>query len=238
MNATLTITPRAAFVQGLRDTVPLVVGAIPFGVIFGALGVTSGLSPMAVLAMSLFVFAGSSQFIATQLFSGGAPLPLIVFTTFVVNLRHALYSVTLSPTLRGHSQAWLAALSFWLTDETFAVTSGRMDSVYAPQLRWYQLASSLFMYTNWFACTLVGVIGGNLLPDAANWGLDFAMVVTFIGIVVPALRTRPLLLAAIVGGGVALLTAGLPNKLGILVGAFSGVAVAMWAEGSMNDVAN
>ncbi|MCS6825604.1 MAG: AzlC family ABC transporter permease, partial [Caldilinea sp.] len=85
---------RTEFWRGVRATFPLVVGAIPFGIIFGALAVNSGLSATAAAAMSAFVFAGSSQFIAAGLVGGGAGVLLIVMTTFVVNLRHALYSVT------------------------------------------------------------------------------------------------------------------------------------------------
>jgi 4-azaleucine resistance transporter AzlC len=227
-------TPRSEFLNGARDTLPMVVGAIPFGIIFGVVAsapTQGGLSIMATLAMSLFVFAGSSQFIGAQLFGTGAPVLVIVLTTFVVNLRHALYSITLGPHVKHLSQRWLLPLAFWLTDETFAVVVNRYNQADdSPHKHWYQLGSSVLMYTNWFACTLVGVAVGSALPDARALGLDFAMVVTFIGIVVGNLKTRPLVLAAVVAGAVALLTNTFDHKLGLLVAALAGVAAGVWAE--------
>ena len=91
----------------MRDTVPLLLSAAPFGVVFGALGVSSGLSGPAVIGLSLFVFAGSSQFVAAGLVAQGASVPLIVLTTFVVNVRHALYATSLGPYLTRLPRRWL-----------------------------------------------------------------------------------------------------------------------------------
>src|SRR5688500_15945619 len=91
---------RAEFLRGVRDTLPLILGAIPFGIFFGVLAVAGGLSPAATMSMSLFVFAGSSQFIGARLVEQGVATSLIILTTFVVNLRHMLYSTTLAPHMR------------------------------------------------------------------------------------------------------------------------------------------
>ncbi len=90
-------TPLSEFLAGIRAIVPFVVGAIPFGMIFGTLATTSGLSIAGTIAMSALVFAGSAQFIALGLVATGTALPLIMLTTFVVNLRHLLYSISLVP---------------------------------------------------------------------------------------------------------------------------------------------
>ena len=107
-------TLRHALVAGARDTIPLMIGTLPFGVIYGTSAVAAGLSPLAALAMSVIVFAGSAQFIAVSLISGGAALPVIWLTTFVVNLRHALYSATLHPAAHGWALRWRALVAFWL----------------------------------------------------------------------------------------------------------------------------
>lgn len=96
--------------------------------------------------------------------------------------------------------------------------------------QWYFLGSCVAMYSNWFACTLIGVLLGNALPGMAGWGLDFAMVATFIGIVVPLLRTRPLLVAALVAAVVAVAANGLPYKLGLMLAALLGVIAGVVAE--------
>jgi 4-azaleucine resistance transporter AzlC len=225
------LSRREEFWAGARDTFPLIVGAIPFGIIFGALGVTSGLSPAATLSMSLFVFAGSAQFIAAGLVAQGVSIPFIVLTTFVVNLRHALYSATLAPHVRHLSQKWLLPLGFWLTDETFAVVVTRYnrgDS--SPHKHWYQLGSSIAMYGNWQLCTLIGLVAGQSFQGIENLGLNFAMIVTFIGLVVPAVQTRPILLSVIVAGVVALLAYPLDNKIGLILAALCGVIVGVVAE--------
>jgi 4-azaleucine resistance transporter AzlC len=224
-------TPRSEFLAGLRAVIPMVLGAIPFGLIFGAIALQTGLSPAAAIGMSMFVFAGSSQFIGATLYGQGAAPVLIIFTTFIVNARHALYSASLAPYLGHLPQRWLVLLTFMLTDESFAVSIGRFesDAGKSPHRHWFMLGANLFMYVNWQFCTVIGVVAGALL-EGANLGLDFAMSVTFIGIVVPLLRTRPLLLSAVVSGAVALALNGLPNKLGLLVAALLGVTAGYVAE--------
>ena len=88
------------FFQAARDMLPLLVGAMPFGIIYGTLAASAGLSALQAIGMSLLVFAGSAQFIALSLLSGGAGMAVVLLTTLVVNLRHALYSATLQPFVR------------------------------------------------------------------------------------------------------------------------------------------
>ncbi|PCC98476.1 AzlC family ABC transporter permease [Halopseudomonas pelagia] len=210
---------------GARDTIPMLVGALPFGIIFGTLAVSSGLSAGATLAMSALVFAGSAQFIAISLIASGTGLVVILLTTLIVNLRHMLYSASMLPYVRHLPQRWRVPLAFWLTDESFAVVHRYYQNATVPLAgkQWYFFGSCLAMYSNWFACTLVGVLLGHALPGMAHWGLDFAMVATFIGIVVPLLRTRPMLVAALVAAVVAVAANGLPYKLGLMLAALLGV---------------
>lgn len=219
------------FIAGAKDTIPMMVGAAPFGVVFGVLGVTSGLSPAAVIAFSLLVFAGSAQFIAVGLVAQGVGIAFIVLTTFIVNLRHMLYAASLGVFMKHLPQRWLLPLAFWLTDETYAVVIGRwQDKEASPYKHWYHLGSSISMYVNWQAWTLIGLVAGTQLEGVAELGLDFAMVVTFIGIVVPLIVTRPMLLSALVAGIVAVLAHGLPNQSGLMVAAFAGIAAGVVAE--------
>lgn len=224
-------TRRSEFLAGVRDTVPLDLGAIPFGIIFGVIAVNNGLSPAAAMGMSLFVFAGSAQFIGAGLVGQGVGAPFIILTTLVVNLRHALYGAALAPHMRHLPQRWLAPLGFWLTDESFAIVIRRYTQPDdSPHKHWYFLGSALFMYVNWSICTLIGLITGQAIPNAQDWGLEFAMVVTFIGLTVPMLKDHPMVIAALVGGVTAVLANGLPNKLGLMLGALVGVAAGMMAE--------
>ncbi len=217
---------------GARDTIPMLVGAAPFGIIFGTLAVSSGLSVAATLAMSALVFAGSAQFVAIGLIASGAGLVVILLTTFIINLRHILYSASLLPFVRHLPQRWRVPLAFWLTDESYAVVHNHYQQRELPLLHkhWYFLGSNLAMYLTWFLCTVIGVVLGHALPGMAGWGLDFAMVATFIGIVVPMLRTRPMLVAALVAAVVAVAANPLPFKLGLMLAALLGVAAGILAE--------
>lgn len=221
---------RALLLEGVRDTVPMLVGAAPFGVIFGTLAIAAGLSSATAIGMSVLVFAGSSQFIGVSLIGAGTALPVLWLTTFVVNLRHALYSATLLPFARDWSLAWRWPLAFWLTDETFAVVEHRFRTKGAAGGQWYWLGSSLAMYGNWLLWTVVGVSLGQSLPGLANLGLDFAMGATFAAIVAPQLKHRPALGAAVAAGVVAMLGRGLPYKLDLMLAALAGVLSGLLLE--------
>jgi 4-azaleucine resistance transporter AzlC len=222
---------RAEVWAGARDSLPMLLGAAPFGLIFGTLAGPSGLSPAGALAMSLCVFAGSSQFIALTLLASGTGMVVILLTTFVVNLRHALYSATLLPHVAGLRQRWRIPLAFWLTDETFAVVQHRyLKADDSPFKHWYYLGSCLSMYSNWVLWTLIGLLLGRSVPRLEHMGLEFAMAATFTGIVVPMLRYRPMLAAALAAAAVALAAHALPYKLGLMLAALAGVVVGVLLE--------
>jgi 4-azaleucine resistance transporter AzlC len=214
---------------GARDTVPMLVGAAPFGMIFGALVSTAQLAPWQGQLMSLGVFAGSSQFIAVGLMAGLASTLVIWLATLIVNLRHMLYAAALLPHVQHLPGHWRWLLGFLLTDETFAV----VDSYYrqhpqAPLGHWYFWGSGLSMYANWQVWTLIGLAFGAVFPQLQTLGLDFAMVVTFIAIVVPQLARLPHLGAALAAGAVAYALKDLPFKLGLMAAVVVGVGVGMW----------
>ncbi len=227
-----TQTRLQVFLLGARDTFPLIVGAVPFGIIFGALAVSNGIHPLTTAGLSLFVFAGSAQFIAVNLIAQHTSVALIVLTTFMVNLRHALYGASIAPHTKHLSQRWLIPLAFWLTDETYAVVVSKWTNAQQtlPHLEWYHLGSSLAMYGNWQLVTWIGILAGSQFQNAEQWGLDFAMAATFLGIVVPSVINRPMLVCALVAGVVGILANGLPNNSGLMVGAFAGILAGYLVE--------
>lgn len=224
-------SPWSEFWAGARDIFPLIVGAIPFGIIFGTLASSSGLSVAGTLGMSAFVFAGSSQFIAVGMVAANTGWLLIVLTAFVVNLRHLLYAVSLLPYVKPLSQRWKVPLAFLLTDESFAIAIRRYEAKNpSPFKHWYYLGAALTMYLNWQLCTVLGLTAGQLIPNAASWGLDFAMSVTFIGMIIPYLTTRPMGLAVAVSAIVSLVAAPLPHKLGLMIAAIAGITAGVWSD--------
>jgi 4-azaleucine resistance transporter AzlC len=210
---------------GVRDTLPLAIGTTPFAVIFGTLAVAAGLPPIAAMAMSAIVFAGSAQFISISLIGGGAALPVIWLTTFVINLRHALYSATLQPVARDWPLPWRVLTAFWLTDECFAIIERRLQTSGEVDVLPYFLGSALFFYLNWLTWTAVGAFLGQQIPGVAALGLEFAMIATFAAMVAPQLKALTPVAVAIAAGSVAWLAHGLPYKLGLMLAALVGISV-------------
>ncbi|WP_019142262.1 AzlC family ABC transporter permease [Noviherbaspirillum massiliense] len=218
-------TRLSSFAAGACDTLPMLVGAAPFGVIFGTLVGSTPLAPWHGQLMSMSVYAGSSQFIAVGLVAANAGLLVIWLTTLIVNLRHMLYAATLLPRVTHLPLGWRFGLGFLLTDETFAVMNAYyLRHAAAPLGHWYFLGSGLAMYGNWQFWTLAGLLFGAGFPQLQSLGLDFAMVVTFIAIVVPQLRQRSQLAAALAAGACAYAGKDLPYKLGLLLAVLAGVA--------------
>lgn len=222
---------QSMFISGVKDTFPLVVAAIPFGLVFGAMGQAQGLPDWVTLAISMFVFAGASQFIAITMLATGAALPVIVLTVFIVNLRHMLYSVSLIPMVRNIPLKWRSAMAFTLTDETFAVVYNKMSQAPAQQnMPVYYLGSSAFMYLNWIFCTWLGILLGSQLPSLTSFGLDIAMVVAFIGIVVPNLKLPSHWLCAITAAVAGVLTYQWPHQTGLLLSSLIAIFVGVTTE--------
>ncbi len=210
---------------GALVSVPMMLGNLPFGMIFGSLAVSQGLEPWVPIAMSLLVFAGSAQFVALGLFAVGTPILIIIFTTFIVNLRHLLYSADFMKYVKHLPMSWRAVLAFGLTDETYAATkpyfeNGKLD---ATTGHWAYLGSVVAFYTMWNLTTIVGVVAGELIPGMSEWGLEFAMVATFLGIITIYLRNSAYWVSFAVAGTAALFLYKLPNNLGMLLAALLGV---------------
>ncbi len=225
-----------AFASGAWDSLPVIVAAVPFGILYGALAVAGGLSETLTMAMSLLVFAGSSQFIAVTLMTAAVAAPVIVFTVFIVNLRHMLYSATLMTQMQNYPQWVRLPLAFWLTDETFAVINNKLNQ--SPSDRyfvWYYFGSAVAMYSNWQLCTWVGFNMGQGIPDLGSWGLEVAMVVAFVGIVVTSLHRPSHWLCAGVAVVCAVVTRDWPHQTGLLVSGILAILAGLLVDWTMGE---
>ena len=227
---------RLLFLRGARDIIPLLVAAAPFGIVFGALAISNGLSVLATMSMSLFVFAGSSQFVAVTLLGVGAAIPIIILTVFVVNLRHMLYAVSMMPHVTKLPQKIRALMSFWLTDEAYATLSmGLINDPKMPNFHWYYFGSAFAMYFNWQCCTALGIYLGQEIPNLTKWGLDIAMVVAFVGIVVPILKNKAQWACAATAFFSALITYSWPHQSGLLISSLIAIAVGVLLSNDKTD---
>jgi 4-azaleucine resistance transporter AzlC len=225
-------SPGKEFLYGVRAELPLLVGVIPFGMIYGVLALSAGIPPAAAQAMSTIVFAGSSQFVAAQLFGVAAPALVIIMTVGIVNLRHALYSASIAPYIRFLHPIWKWILAYLLTDEAYAVAITHydpQDSHSQPgNKHWYFLGAGLALWSSWQLSTALGIFLGAQVPE--SWSLDFTLALTFIALVVPGLKDRPAVVSALSAGVCAVLLAGLPYKLGLFGAALLGISVGMLFE--------
>ena len=217
------------FWAGVRAEIPLLIGGFPFGMIYGALAINAGLPTSAVQMMSSLVFAGSAQFITTELVRESAPGLVILLTIAVVNLRHMLYSASLAPYLASLSTHWKALLAYLLTDEAYAPTVIHYEKEGAtPFGHFFLLGAGLTLWIDWQISTALGIFLGAAIPE--SWSLDFALPLTFIAMVVPVLKDRPAIAAAVSAGVVALFAHTLPYKLGLIVAALVGIIVGTLLE--------
>ncbi len=216
--------------MGVRAEFPLLIGVFPFGMIYGALALNAGLSKTVSQMMSSIVFAGSSQFVTTQLVHEAAPGFVIVLTIAVVNLRHMLYSASLAPYLASVSMRWKMLLSYLLTDEAYAPTILKYEREgVQPFSHWFLFGAGLALWSTWQVSTALGIFLGTAIPE--SWSLDFALPLTFIAMVVPVLKGRPYIAAALSAGIVALVAYSLPFKLGLILAALVGIVVGTYLEG-------
>jgi 4-azaleucine resistance transporter AzlC len=220
---------RAEFFAGVRAQLPLLLGVAPFGMAYGAFALDSGLSGGVAQAMSSIVFAGASQFIAAELFAGGVPGVMIVLAALLVNARHLLYSASLAPHVEAIDRRWRWLLAYLLTDEAYATTLVRYSAVDAsPYKHWFFFGSGLALWATWQVTTALGIVLGASVPD--SWSLDFTLPLTFIALLVPALRGRPALAAAAAAGLAAVLAFELPYATGLLVATAAGLAAGLAVE--------
>ncbi|MEW5781575.1 MAG: AzlC family ABC transporter permease [Pseudomonadota bacterium] len=217
------MTRSQAFLLGVRALLPMHLGVAPFGVIYGVVALSAGIPPLAALLMSSIVFAGSAQFLLAQLVGAGAPALLSVGAVGLINLRHALYSASVAPLLAHLPRRWKLLLAYLLTDEAYAAAIPHLlENPKSPVAHWILFGAGFALWAGWQLATLAGVLAGSLLPS--DLGLDFALPLTFIAIVVPLIGSRARLIAALVAAVAAVMLAGLPYKTGLFAAALAGLA--------------
>jgi len=215
--------------MGVRGELPILLGVTPFGMIYGVLALSAGLTPLQSQLMSSIVFAGSSQFMLVQLINLGTPALIMIATGFVINLRHALYSLSVAPYLQHLSPLWKVLLSYLLTDEAYAVGIMRLQHPEEGEYKhWYLLGAGIALWSCWQLSTAAGIFLGAQVPP--GWGLDFTLALTFIALAVPAINDTPALLAALVAGITSILTRDLPYKLNLIAAAVAGITIGLWSD--------
>ncbi|MDP1806186.1 MAG: AzlC family ABC transporter permease [Acidimicrobiales bacterium] len=235
---------RSELTAGARAVAPMLVGVIPFGLVAGATPATTGLGGGVSIGLSTIVFAGASQLAAADALADGGSALVAVIAACTINLRLLLYSASLAPHLAAVPLRRRLLMGYLLTDQAYAVSITRWTAEAdgaarggppAPGLERkvpYYLGAALLLWANWQVCTIIGVLIGSAVPDSLP--LDFAVPLVFLVLLVPAITSRPALVAAITGGMVALLAGEVgAGHLGVLFGALGGIAAGAVAEAAL-----
>ena len=209
--------------RGVAAAWPICLGYLPIGLAFGVLAQKAGLSPLQIGLMSVFVFAGSSQFIAVSMLAAGASIISIVATTFVVNLRHFLMSSALAVFLKNADPQKLTFFAYGVTDESFAVNLSRFrDSQWDLDSA---LVTNFTANFTWIITTVLGGIGGQFIPAHA-FGIDYALIAMFICLLVFQIRgIMYVITAAIAGICAVLLSMLLPGNSYIVIASMAAAAI-------------
>jgi len=186
------------FKEGARAALPIVLGFIPVGIAFGVLARQSGLTSLEAGAMSLFVYAGASQFIAVDMLAAGAAALPIILTIFLVNLRHFLMGSTISSHFKQNALPKTAVIAFELTDESFAVAMSGTSKIDGRPGFLFGLQATAQLA--WITGTMIGALFGPLV-NGASYGLPFALPALFICLLVLQLKNRVHIAVMILAGG-------------------------------------
>ncbi len=191
--------PKRRYRDGARVVAPLAVAVLGFGISFGLLARTAGMGWLAPIVMSATTFAGSAQFAAVSILGASGTVAAAVTAAVLLNARYAPIGVSVAPWLTG--PAWSRFLRAQLVvDESWAVAAegeGRFD----PRIL---VGAGLTLYVSWVVGTTIGALGGRALGDPTTLGLDAAFPALFLALLLPQLRSNRAVLAAAIGGAIAL----------------------------------
>lgn len=215
--------------DGFIAIIPVLLGSIPFGLVAGAVAAQLKFPAIPAISQGFIMYAGAAQLAANQFMKSDATALVAILTGLIVNLRLAMYSAAIAPHFKGLSTRYRALISYLLTDQSFAVCITRYMRAEAEGQPMSLQAKARYYISgavvNWFLWCIAVAIGyklGSGLPP--SWSLEFFVPLSFLALMVPGLRTRPMVLAAIVGGSVAVLAHHLPFNLGLFLGALCGIS--------------
>lgn len=222
-----------SFTLGIKAGLPIAIGYLPIALTFGLLSRTTGLTFTETAGMSLFVFAGASQFMALQMIAVGTGAVEIILATFIINIRQFLMSASINERAEKEHPLKRMIYAFGITDETFSVASlykGKIDS-------FFMFGLILMAYGSWVLSTCVGYTVGASLPQVLQESMGIALYAMFIGLIVPSLKKHRKIvflfaLAAVLNTGLSFfLSSGWSTVLATIIAA---VAIEFFYKGAVD----
>jgi predicted branched-subunit amino acid permease len=218
------------YLQGAKDCIPMLPGMVAWGLTMGVSMVNSGMSVLESVAMTLLVFAGSSQLAAIPLIAVGAPMWVILLTGLCVNLRFVVFSAHLRPYLM-HLPRWKRLMSGYLVaDLSYVQFVSRFPKPSTAATE--QQEQDAFLAGNtgltwvaWMSASLLGIALAHQVP--VQWGLGFAGILSLLGILCSLATSKLRIVAAAVSSFVAVVAYTLPLKMNIVVAISAAVAMCL-----------
>ncbi|WP_366921943.1 AzlC family ABC transporter permease [Metallumcola ferriviriculae] len=186
---------RNRFLAGVKAALPIVMGYMPLGFAYGVLAREAGLSLFQTTMMSVLVYAGSGQFIAVGLMGAAVSAAAVIFTVFLVNLRHLLMSASLIPHLKHYPVPLLGFVSYQITDETYAVAISHFQEEKATES--FHMGLNLTAHSAWVLASFLGGAFGNLIRNPAQYGLNFALPAMFIALLIMQVKDKAAILVGL-----------------------------------------
>ena len=213
------------FKLGCIDLSPHLLSVIPFGIIFGAIGIELGFDPLFIYATSLIIFGGASQIVFLQLLSGGASSPIAILSVGIINSRHLLYGAVLREYLQKLTTIKKLFLSYIIVDQAFAVSNQYLKKNKKQKFNYYHLlGSGILLWFWWQVSTIIGIMVGSIVPE--ELGLKFIIPLTFIAVIISELKKLDHLAIILISGLSSLIFFSLPFKLYIIISPIVGLLVA------------
>lgn len=181
-------TPLAMIQKGISKGLPIMVGYLPIAIAYGVLARQAGMSITELTLMSMFVFAGASQFMGANMIAVSAGAAEIIIATFVLNFRHFVMSLSFMNRLRGVSLKWRLPLSMGLTDETFAVTALNPKEAKLDKGTWFYATIIITAYLSWIFGSFIGGVVGEVIPERLSQSMGIALYAMFIGLLLPTVK--------------------------------------------------
>jgi len=204
-------TKRQNFVRGFIDVLPLLIPVVPFGIIFGAIGIELGFGPYVTYATSIIIFSGASQIVFFQLLSAGASSLVAITSSSVISTRHLLYGAVVNQYLSNLSIYWKIGLSYILTDQAFAVSNEYFKKNKKDSYKhYYLLGSGITLWIVWQLTTIIGILLGSVVP--AELGLTFTIPLTFLALLINYFRKIDHLIIIIISGVLSVILYDAPFK--------------------------
>lgn len=216
---------RKIFFQGIKDVLPLNIPVVLFGVFYAVLCIELGFSSHFAIATSLIIFAGGSQLIFITLFTAGA-VPWVIFGSVIMNnSRNILYGAVFSRYIENKNGLWKLILSFFLTDQCFAVSNQYLKKNYNQKFSHYHmLGSGITVWIIWQLSNLVGIWLGNVVSDQLS--LNFFVAITFLALIAKDLGKLDHFLVILLSAICSLIFYNLPLKAYVIVSATAGIILA------------